>query len=100
MKNNINIKLLKLIEVLIFLSMFFIIFYDAILYQPVADKIYSFGIFKFTFFIFIILLSLYFSIGIREKQYLVAKFNSKHLSRSLMVVALCALLYLVNNLML
>ena len=92
LKNRIN--WLKIIECFLFLNMFFIILYDAILPKHYADKIYEFGIMQFGLLTTLFWVLFYFSVGIHEIEYIKAKFNKKHLSRAMLGICLCIVLYL------
>ena len=89
-----KIRILRIIEIFIFIRTCFIIFYDAILPKVYSDRIYEFGIMKFGLLVMLFWILLYFSIGLHEPQYLKAKFTKNHISKAIIVTSICVILYL------
>jgi hypothetical protein len=90
-----KILFLKLIEILIYISSFFIILYDLILTKKYSDIIYNFGIEKFTFIIFSVLILCYILLIKDEKEYIKEMFNKKRLLNFAIALVFILLIYFI-----
>ena len=96
MKKINRISVLKSLEYFFCTASIFLITSSLWLPKNVLNVIYNFGYGKFGALIIGLFASVYFSIAIKEKEYLKNKFTVSHYSNTLLLAAFCMVLYIIG----